>query len=72
MEVFSRAEDLILKQPKEFDIYMGTNLGSYREPKNEKIFHRVKRADILDFVRRLKSVVTDAQLSGKAVSFVGD
>jgi hypothetical protein len=72
LDVFARAEALILKQPKEFDVDMGTNLGSYREPKNEKIFHRVKRADILDFVRRLKSIVTDAQLSGKSVSFVGD
>jgi hypothetical protein len=67
-----KAQALISTQPEEFEVHMGTNLGSYLEPKNEEIYHSVKRQEYLAFIDRLRSAVLEAKRTGKPLVFFGD
>jgi hypothetical protein len=51
---------------------MGTNMGSYVEPKNEEIYYSVKRTEYLDFVERLRGAVLEAKDSRRPLVFFGD
>jgi hypothetical protein len=72
IELVDKAQALISAQPEEFEVYMGTNLGSYLEPKNEEIYHPVKREEYLAFIDRLRSTVLEAQRTSKPLVFFGD
>jgi hypothetical protein len=72
LELVDRAKELVSAQPEEFDVYMGKNLGSYYEPKDEDIYFKVKRHEYLNFIERLRQTVLEAQKAGKEVVFFGD
>ena len=72
LELVDRAKELVSAQPEEFDVYMGKNLGSYYEPKDEDIYFKVKRSEYLMFIERLRQTVLEAQKVGKEVVFYGD
>ena len=64
-ELASKAESLVLSQPREFDVYMGTNLGTTLEPKNEEIYFTVKRSEFIDFIKKWESAIRQARESRK-------
>lgn len=72
LELVDKVRALISAQSEEFEVHMGTNLGSYLEPKNEKIYHPVKRDEYLAFIDRLRSAVLAAQRTSKPLVFFGD
>ena len=72
LELIDKAEALVSAQEDEFEVHMGTNLGSYHEPKNEDIFFKVKREDYLKFINSLRLAARVAQKTGKPLVFFGD
>ncbi len=72
LELVDKAHALISSQPEEFEVHMGTNLGSYLEPENEEIYYTVKRDEYLAFIAKLRSAVLDSRRRNKPLLFVGD
>jgi len=72
LELVDRARRLVEEQPAVFDVFMGTNIGSYLEPKNEPVYHRVERAAYLEFLERLRAAVLAAQREHLPLVFYGD
>lgn len=72
LELVERARELVEKQPAVFDVHMGTNIGSYLEPKNEPVYHRVERAEFLEFLARLRAAVLAAKREHLPLVFYGD
>lgn len=72
LKLVIRAEVLISAQPEEFEVHMGTNLGSYHEPKKEEIFHTVKRNEYLKFIEGLRAAILEAKRTNTPLVFFGD
>ena len=72
LELIDKAKTLVSSQAEQFDVHMGTNLGSDSEPKKEEIFCTVHRAQYLEFIEKLRSAAQAAQETGKPLMFYGD
>lgn len=72
LEFVEKAKKLVSAQSEEFDVFMGTNLGTYYKPKNEDIYHTVNRSEYLGFLEQLHAIVLEAQQSGNPLVFLGD
>lgn len=72
LALVDKAREMISAQPEEFQVHMGTNMGSYLEPRNEEIFCTVSRYEYLAFIEKLRLAVLEAQRTGKALVFFGD
>lgn len=70
--LLDKAKALISAQTEQFEVHMGTSLGSYLERKNEEIYHTVVRDDYLIFIEMLRSAVFEAQKLAKPLVFYGD
>ncbi len=71
-ELVDNAEALVSSQAEQFEVHMGTNLGTYFEPKKEEIYCTVHRDEFLEFIQKLRSAVRIAQQTGKPLIFYGD
>lgn len=72
LELVEEARQLIAQQNEVFDIHMGTNVGSFLEPRNEEIYQQVVRSDYLAFVGRLRAAVLAARNGCQPLVFYGD
>lgn len=72
LALVDRARSLIERQAEAFDVHIGTNMGSFVEPRHEEIYFRVNRADYLVFIERLRGAVLEAKASSRPLVFFGD
>jgi hypothetical protein len=72
LALVDRAKALVSAQPEVFDVHMGTNLGSFFEPKSEEMYDTVKRDEYLIFIEALRAAVFEAQRTNRPLVFVGD
>jgi hypothetical protein len=72
LKLVDDAEAMIAAQPSEFRVHIGTNLGTSFDPKNEAIYHTVKRDEYLKFIGKLHAAVLQAQKTGERLVFFGD
>lgn len=72
LELLAAATTLIEQQSGRFDVYMGTDLGSHREPRNEKVYRTVERAEFLAFMAEFRGAAVEARRSDQLLYFIGD
>ncbi|MEL0583848.1 MAG: hypothetical protein AAES65_03045 [Candidatus Thiodiazotropha sp. (ex. Lucinoma kazani)] len=72
LELIDKSKVLVSAQPEEFEVYMGKNLGSAVDRKDEEIFHILKREKYLKFLECLRLVVLNAEELGEPLVFFGD
>lgn len=71
-ELFDNAEAMIKAQPEMIDVCVGTELGTKAKPENQKIIVQINRAEYLEFINELKSIVRRAQQAKQPLVFFGD
>ncbi len=72
LTLVDKAREMVAAQPEEIKVHMGTNMGSYLEPKHEEIYCSVNRYEYLEFIEKLRLAVVEAQRTGKPLVFFGD
>ena len=70
--LIAQAEARVAAQAEEFDVHVGTDIGSFHEPANEELYETVQRARYLEFIRVWRSAAELAQRARKPLVFWGD